>query len=236
MVSKVYLVGAGVCTREMLTLRAAKLISEADVLVYDRLIDQSVLELAKEGAELIYMGKETGEAVKQCEINQTLIDHAKTGKIVVRLKSGDPCVFGRGGEELQALREAGIDSELIPGLTSAIALPTLAQIPLTMRGVSSSILILTGHRATAEEEDYFKKHAKFDGTLVLLMAMGNLSKIAGFLIDGGMPTNRPAAILTTPYGKIERYFTTLAGLASDAMPTGPGVVVIGDAVASAERS
>lgn len=234
MKGKVYIVGAGVLGVDNLTIRACRLISEADVILYDRLVDPSILELAKPGAEIVYSGKEPGEGhQKQNELNEMMIQYAASRKVIVRLKSGDPFIFGRGGEELLSLQKAGIDVEVIPGLTSAVALPTLAGIPLTMRGISSSVLILTGHLAKPEEESYFKSHAQFPGTVVLLMSLTNLSRISRYLVEGGMSPERPVAIITNT-GKtsgLQKEFLKLGDLINrEDRREGPGVVVIGEVV------
>uniref|UniRef100_A0A7J3V1K6 uroporphyrinogen-III C-methyltransferase n=1 Tax=Candidatus Methanosuratincola petrocarbonis (ex Vanwonterghem et al. 2016) TaxID=1867261 RepID=A0A7J3V1K6_9CREN len=231
MKGKVYLVGAGVLGVENLTMHAHRLISEADVILYDRLVDSSLLKLAKPGAEIVYAGKEPGDGPqKQKELTEMMVCYARSGKIVVRLKSGDPFVFGRGGEELISLREAGIDAEVVPGLTSAVALPTLACIPLTMRDISSSVLILTGHLAKPEEEAYFKAHARFPGTVVLLMSMSSLSRISRYLVEGGMSPERPVAIITSSGGLRKEFYRLGELIGREDRPDGPGVVVIGEVV------
>uniref|UniRef100_A0A7C3F461 uroporphyrinogen-III C-methyltransferase n=1 Tax=Candidatus Methanomethylicus mesodigestus TaxID=1867258 RepID=A0A7C3F461_9CREN len=231
MKGKVCLVGAGVLGVENLTIHAHRLISEADVILYDRLVDSSILGLAKPSAEIVYAGKEPGEGhQKQKELTELMIRYAEMGKNLVRLKSGDPFIFGRGGEELLSLRDAGIDVEVVPGLTSAVALPTLAGIPLTMRDISSSVLILTGHLAKPEEESYFKAHARFPGTIVLLMSLTNLSKISKYLIEGGMSPERPVAIIINT-GGLQKEFCKLGELIGrEGQRKGPGVVVIGEVV------
>ncbi|MEN3006744.1 MAG: uroporphyrinogen-III C-methyltransferase [Candidatus Methanosuratincola petrocarbonis] len=234
MKGKVYLVGAGVLGVDNLTIRAYNLIKEADVILYDRLVDPSVLKLARQGAETIFVGKEPGDdPEKQVELTDLMISYSKSGKTVVRLKSGDPFIFGRGGEELLSLREAGIDVEVVPGLTSAIAIPTIAGIPLTMRHLSSSVLILTGHLANADGGRYIREHARFPGTMVLLMSLSNLSLIAKYLVEGGMSPERPVAVITSVGGseRLKKEFLKLGGLVNaDYRREGPGVVVIGEVV------
>ncbi len=232
---KVYLVGAGVGSIDFLTIKAAKVIAEADVVVYDRLVDSSVIELAKPGVELIYMGKEPGDdPAIQKEIIKTLTTKANEGESVVRLKSGDPFIFGRGGEELLALKDAGIEFELVPGLTSAIAIPTFAGIPLTIREVSSSILILTGHHASPEDASYFAKHAKFDGTIVLLMAKKNLLSIMQTFMGSGMNPEKAVAALTLKGKDLSVTLGTVSTIADKVSEKADSVVVvIGDVVAKA---
>ncbi len=234
MKGKVYLVGAGVLGVENLTIRAHRIISEADVILYDRLVDPSVVGLAKPGAEVVYVGKEPGESPqKQKEVIEMMINYAQSGKSVVRLKSGDPFVFGRGGEELLSLKKASVDVEVVPGLTSAVAIPTLAGIPLTMRGLSSSVIILSGHLADPEEESYFKEHARFSGTMVLLMSLTNLSRISKYLIEGGMSPHKPVAVITNTGGKngLKKEYFRLGDLVRrENRREGPGVVIIGGVV------
>ncbi|MEN3052087.1 MAG: SAM-dependent methyltransferase, partial [Candidatus Methanosuratincola petrocarbonis] len=162
----------------------------------------------------IFVGKEPGDdPEKQVELTDLMISYSKSGKTVVRLKSGDPFIFGRGGEELLSLREAGIDVEVVPGLTSAIAIPTIAGIPLTMRHLSSSVLILTGHLANADGGRYIREHARFPGTMVLLMSLSNLSLIAKYLVEGGMSPERPVAVITSVGGseRLKKEFLKLGG-------------------------
>jgi len=235
MSGRILLVGAGVGGMDMLTDRAARAVSGADVVIYDRLVDRSVLDMVKPGAELIYMGKEPGDdPAIQAGIIDIMIRKAREGKTVVRLKSGDPFVFGRGGEELLALRRAGIEAELVPGLTSAVAVPTLAGLPLTLRAVSSALLIMTGHRADPEDESYFTRHARFEGTIVLLMARKNLPRIAELFMAGGMPPGRPAVALVTKGEKIVVRAGTVGTIATRlGAGSEPTVIVIGEVVMEA---
>ncbi|MDI9609062.1 MAG: uroporphyrinogen-III C-methyltransferase [Candidatus Verstraetearchaeota archaeon] len=234
MKGKVYLVGAGVLGIDNLTMRASRLISEADVILYDRLVDPSILKLAKPGAEITYVGKEPGDdPQKQDDLTKLMILYSNSGKTVVRLKSGDPFIFGRGGEELLSLRNAGIDAEVVPGLTSAVAIPTVAGIPLTMRGVSSSVLIMTGHLAKPDEEKYFREHARFPGTMVLLMSLSNISLISKYLVEAGMCPERPVVIITNlgGSGTLKKEFFRLRDLVdSECRREGSGVIVIGEVV------
>ncbi len=234
MKGKVYLVGAGVLGVENLTVKAHDLISEADVILYDRLVDPTVLELARPGAEIVFVGKEPGDDPgKQAELTELMIAHSKSGRKVVRLKSGDPFIFGRGGEELLSLRKAGIDVEVVPGLTSAVAIPTIAGIPLTMRNLSSSVLILTGHLAKTDGGRYIREHAKFPGTIVLLMSLTNLSLVSKYLVEGGMNPERSVAVITSVGGseRLKKEFFRLGELVGkDYRRDGPGVVVIGEVV------
>jgi len=234
MKGKVYLVGAGVLGIENLTLRAYRVISDGDVILYDRLVDESLLKIAKRAVRKICVGKKPGDSPeKQQDIISFMIKLANDGLRVVRLKSGDPFVFGRGGEELLALQSAGVEVEVVPGLTSAVALPTLARIPLTMRGVSSSIVILSGSLAKDEDEcAYLRAHARFPGTLVILMSMRKLQFLARCLIDGGSDPETPVAIITSSKGSfIEKEVTSLSELTKEPSKVEtPGVVVVGRVV------
>jgi uroporphyrin-III C-methyltransferase len=171
----VYLVGAGPGDPELITLKAIKVLEMADVVIYDRLANEEILKYAK-NAEFIYVGKKAGSHYKkQDEINQILIEEGKKNDVVVRLKGGDPFVFGRGGEEMLALLDAGIDVETVPGLTSAIGVPTSVGLPLTHRGVATSLTIVTGH----EDPTKVKKQVKWDfnaDTIIILMGVGRLEE------------------------------------------------------------
>lgn len=169
----VYLVGAGPGDPDLLTLKAAEVLSKADVVIYDRLANEKILDHAPQ-AELIYVGKKAGEHYKsQDEINQILIDAAKNHDMVVRLKGGDPFVFGRGGEEMLALLEEGIVADIIPGVTSAVGVPTSVGLPVTHRAVSTSLTIVTGHEDPTKSEKQVKWDFKAD-TIIILMGVGRL--------------------------------------------------------------
>lgn len=169
----VYLVGAGPGDPDLITLKAVKALEKADVVLYDQLANEQILNHAK-NAELIYVGKKAGEHYKsQDEINQILIDRAKTNDMVVRLKGGDPFVFGRGGEEMLALLEEGIPFEVIPGVTSAIGVPTTVGLPVSHRGVATSFTVVTGHEDPTKSEKQVKWDFKAD-TIIILMGVGKL--------------------------------------------------------------
>ncbi len=169
----VYLVGAGPGDPDLLTLKAVEVLKKADVVIYDRLANEKILNHAK-GAKLIYVGKKAGEHYKNHdEINQILVKEAKNNDLVVRLKGGDPFVFGRGGEEMLALLEEGIPSEIIPGVTSAIGVPTTIGLPVTHRGVATSFTIVTGHEDPTKSEKQVKWDFKAD-TIIILMGVGKL--------------------------------------------------------------
>ena len=228
----VVLVGAG-CGPDLVTVRGLREIRTAEVLVYDDLIDRELLAEADPGCEQIYVGKRSGaHSMPQDKINRLLIEKASEGKRVVRLKGGDSFVFGRGGEECLALKEAGIPYLLVPGVTSAVAVPEAFGIPVTHRGMAQSFTVVTGHSGTGEEEDYGAL-AALKGTLVFLMGIKNLAEITRRLIACGKDPETPAAVLTEgflPSGKrIDGTLGTITEIAADA-PT-PGILVVGETAA-----
>ncbi|MDE6845174.1 MAG: uroporphyrinogen-III C-methyltransferase [Lachnospiraceae bacterium] len=239
---KVYLAGGGCGDPGLLTLRALEALRSCDVVIYDSLVSEELLKWTALSCEKIYVGKRYGShAMKQSEINALLVNKAREGKTVVRLKGGDPYVFGRGGEEFLALKEAGICCEEIPGISSAIAVPAAAGIPVTHRGLAASITIVTG---TAAEEDGharlkldFDTLARLEGTLVILMGMHHLREIADGLLEAGKEPDTPCAVImegTTGRQRCMR--TVLARIYEEASAQGftsPAVIVIG-AVAELE--
>lgn len=195
---KVYLIGAGPGDYKLLTLKACGCLGNADVVVYDRLADDRILGYAPEGAELIYVGKASSQhTMPQKKINQLLVDLAKEGKTVVRLKGGDPFVFGRGGEEALLLKENNISFEIVPGITSAIAVPAYAGIPVTHRGVAASFAVVTGHEdpTKADSDINWPQLATATDTLVFLMGVANLPKITAKLMENGRSGDTPVAII-----------------------------------------
>ena len=229
----VYLVGAGPGDPELLTRRGAALLEKADVLIHDRLIAHELLSLAPPGAEVIDVGKTPGQPRRQHEINQLLVEHGKTGREVVRLKGGDPFVFGRGGEEVEALQDAGIDYEVVPGVSSAFAVPAAAGIPVTHRGLSSSVTVVTSHTgdSTAPGGVNWDALGRAGGTLVVLMGMATRSAIAAELMASGRPPTTPVAVVhwgTTDRQQVVR--TTLGSLAEVDLPA-PSIIVIGPVAA-----
>src|ERR1700712_5170061 len=192
----VYLVGASPGDPGLLTRRGAALLEAADVVVYDRLAHPSLLSLAPSSAERINVGKAPGAVeMDQDGINAVLVDRGAQGKTVVRLKGGDPFVFGRGGEEAEALMAAGVGFEVVPGITSAIAAPAYAGIPVTHRGLSTHFTVVTGHEDPAKgtTDTDWGSLARAGGTLVILMGAGRIADIAAGLIDGGRPPETPVA-------------------------------------------
>ncbi|WP_291255262.1 uroporphyrinogen-III C-methyltransferase [Fusobacterium sp.] len=193
---KVYIMGAGPGDAELLTLKGKRAIEEADCVVYDRLINNRILNYARKDAEMIYLGKGNTEGgLIQDEINETIVKKALEGKVVARVKGGDPFVFGRGGEEIQALFENGIEFEEIPGITSSISVPAYAGIPVTHRGMARSFHVFTGHTMADGDWHNFEAIAKLDGTLVFLMGIKNLPIIVGDLIKNGKDSKTPVAII-----------------------------------------
>jgi uroporphyrinogen III methyltransferase/synthase len=190
---KVYLVGAGPGDAELITVKGLGLIAQADIVVYDFLIPAELLTFAKADAELISVGKSAGKhTLPQVQINELLVEKAKQGNIVIRLKGGDPFLFGRGGEELQACTDAGIDFEVVPGITSALAAPCYAGIPATHRDFTSNIAVVTGHRKAGDTRPIEIPKA---GTVIFLMGVGNIRNIVSSLIGAGWPEDSQIAAI-----------------------------------------
>ena len=230
----VYLVGAGPGDPELLTLKGKARLEECEVVIYDRLASDSLLDFVPLKSEKIYVGKEVGRhSFNQEAINQIIVEKALEGKRVVRLKGGDPFVFGRGGEEIMALQKAGIPFQVIPGITSAIAAATYAGIPVTHRGISRSFHVVTGHTKDTDNElvENFETLAKLEGTLIFLMGMGNLSRIVKELLRYGKDGNTPAAVIsngTTDQQKTVRgTLVTIEGKVKEENIAAPAVIHIG---------
>lgn len=238
-VGKVVLVGAGPGDPDLLTVRAVHHIANGDVIVYDRLIQQRVLALAKPTAEKIYMGKPQGHHVLQDEIHTLLVEKAREGKNVVRLKGGDPFLFGRGGEEAEYLAEHGIPFEVVPGVSSCLAAPLIAGIAVTHRAASSSVAIVTGHNATGNDDRVNWQALAAIDTLVFLMGVHNVQTIAHNLIAAGCARNTPAAIIQMATWDSERVVTgTLEDIAAIARHEGidpPATLVVGQVVLLREK-
>jgi uroporphyrin-III C-methyltransferase len=189
------LVGAGPGDPELLTVRGLRRLQAADVVVHDALVGTGVLALAPADAELIDVGKRPGAPVAQELINELLVQLGRAGRSVVRLKGGDPFVFGRGGEEALALAAAGLDFEVVPGVSSVVAAPAAAGIPVTHRGVSASFTVVTGHRQRGETEVNWRALAQVGGTIVVLMGVAQRDHIAAELIAGGLAAGTPVAAI-----------------------------------------
>jgi uroporphyrinogen III methyltransferase/synthase len=238
----VYLVGAGPGNPGLATRRALDLIAGADVIVHDRLVSAAVLAHAAPQSELIYVGKEPGgSSIDQAEINGLLVDHARQGKRVVRLKGGDPFVFGRGGEEAEALADAGVRFEVVPGVTAGVAAPAYAGIPVTHRDAASAVAFITAHEDPCKEDSAidWQALAAFPGTLVFYMGVRNLGLVADRLIEHGRSGDEPAAVVEQASLPSQRTVTgSLASIADAATAHGirpPSVTVIGPVTALRER-
>ncbi len=239
---EVFLVGAGPGDPGLLTLKGKDCLSKADVVIYDYLANRSLLKYANAKAEFIYVGKKGGcHTMSQDEINTLIVSKARDGKIVVRLKGGDPYIFGRGGEEAQELSKAGINFEVVPGVTSAIGVPAYAGIPLTHRDHASTVTFITGHESPLKDESNiaWDKIATGAGTLVLLMGVGNLGQIAERLMHHGRSPDTPVAVICrgtlaeqrTLIGKLEN----IDRLAAESEMKPPAVIVVGEVVTLREE-
>jgi uroporphyrin-III C-methyltransferase len=226
----VYLVGAGPGAPDLITLRGLRLLRQADTLVYDRLVHPELIEEAPAEAERIFVGKEADRhTCSQARINDLLIERALANRVVVRLKGGDPFVFGRGGEECLALAEAGIAFEVVPGITSAVSVPAFAGIPVTHRSVSSSFTVVTGHPCDTEVDwAAFPK----TGTMVILMGLRNLPEIARSLVESGWAACTPVAVIYS--GSTEKQQTIVGDLTDIGLKARglapPATIVVGEVV------
>ena len=238
----VYLVGAGPGSPSLITVRGLDCIRGADVIVYDNLIDESLVQSAPPDAEKIYVGKMAGShTLAQDDINELLVEKARSGQVVVRLKGGDPFLLGRGGEEAEALVENNIPFEVVPGVSSAMAVPAYAGIPVTHRGLASHVTVVTGHEdlSKAESSVPWDILAEGGGTLVILMGVGNLSDIVDKLMENGRPPSTPvAAIREGTWPGQQTDVGTLADIADKTAASGlrpPSVIVVGEVVGLREK-
>jgi uroporphyrinogen III methyltransferase/synthase len=238
----VYLVGAGPGDPGLMTARSLELIAAADVIVYDRLIPDSALSGARDDAELVYAGKVGGgESAAQVDITSLLVDRGSSCDVVVRLKGGDPFVFGRGGEEAEALREAGVPFEVVPGITAGVAGPAYAGIPVTHRDLASAVAFVTGHEDPVKGGSALDwgALAAFPGTLVFYMGVRRLGAIAERLMDAGRDPAEPAAVVergTLPDQRmLAGTLRTIAGLAASEEVRAPAVVIVGEVAGLGER-
>ncbi len=238
----VFLVGAGPGDAGLMTVRSRELIASADVILYDRLIPDGALDGARTDAQLIDVGKVGGgDQVPQEATNELLLEHGTAGRAVVRLKGGDPFVFGRGGEEAQLLRAAGIDVEVVPGVTAGVAAPAYAGIPVTQRGMAAAVAFVTGHEDPGKDDAQvdWPALAAFPGTLVFYMGVRRLDRIAQRLVAGGRPASEPVAIVERGTFADQRTVTgTLADIAACASQAGvraPAITVVGSVAALHEE-
>ena len=236
MIGKVFLVGAGPGDPDLITVKGLRLIRSADVIIYDRLIPHELLGEARPDAELIDAGKAPArQRLSQEAINALIVEKASQGDQVVRLKGGDPFVFGRGGEEALACFKAGIPFEVVPGVSSAFAVPAYAGIPVTHRGLSSALTIITGHEDPSEAGSIdYEALARLGGTLVILMGVQHAAAILARLAEAGLPAATPAAVIewgATPDQRVaEGTLATIAAVAAALDIQPPAITVIGEVV------
>jgi uroporphyrin-III C-methyltransferase/precorrin-2 dehydrogenase/sirohydrochlorin ferrochelatase len=234
-----YIDGAGPGDPDLLTLRAQRIMQQADVVLYDELVSREVLDHVRRDAQRIYVGKSKANHSKsQDQINDLLVEHAKAGKRVVRLKGGDPFVFGRGGEELEAARRHGIEAIVVPGITAALGCAAAAGIPLTHRDHASAVTFVTGHARDGEPVADWQALARADHTIVVYMGLSAAGMVAGRLIDAGLNGATPVAVIergTRPDQKVSvGSLADLPDLASHHQ--GPALIVIGEVAALATAS
>ncbi len=232
----VSLVGAGPGDPDLLTMKAARLLADAEIVVHDALVGDGVMALIPEHVERIDVGKRVGQPVPQDMISTLLVELGKQGKRVVRLKGGDPFVFGRGGEEAIALHEAGIDYEIVPGITSSIAAPAAAGVPVTHRGVSAGFTVVTGHRRPGEPDIDWRSLAKVGATIVILMGVTHRSAIADELIAGGLAPDTPVAAVRFATTEQEHVLRCDLAQLGGADIESPATIVVGAVAALDLRS
>ena len=234
MMGKVYIVGAGCGSYELLTLKAKEILSFCNCVISDRLVDESVLQFVNENAELVYLGKEHENPMRQNTINETILKYVSNGKIVARLKGGDPLVFGRGGEELDFLYENNIVFEIVPGISSSIASCEYAGIPLTYRNISRSFHVFTAHAMREYNFLNFEIISKLEGTLVFLMGIANLEKIVNGLIENGKPKESKVSIVENACRPKQRVIVgnlkNIVSLSKENKIKSPAAIIIGDVV------
>jgi len=237
MKSKVYLVGAGPGDPKLITLRAVELLKMADVVLYDRLVSKKILAMVPKKAKKVYVGRDVGDDyLHQESTNELMIKYAKTKKNIVRLKGGDPIIFGRGGEEAEYLKKRKIRFEIVPGITSGIGSATYAGIPLTHRKFASSVVFVTGHEDLHKSKDKvrWKKLAKSVDTIVIMMGLSRIGIICKQLIEGGMNKKTPVAVIqegTTPQQKmITGNVSNISKLVTQKNIRPPSIIIIGKVV------
>lgn len=237
---KVYIAGAGCGNEGLITVKLKSVMEKAECIIYDRLVNESILQYMKPDAELIYMGKENVEGGElQKKINEIIVEKSREGLTVLRLKGGDPFVFGRGGEEIEALIAENIDFEVIPGISSAIAVPAYAGIPVTHRGINTSFHVFTGHMKKDGIEHDYETVAKLEGTLVFLMGLGNLEKITENLIKHGKMSETPVAVIKNGTTAKQETYTgtleTIIEIVRENNVKAPVIIIIGEVVNLREK-
>jgi uroporphyrin-III C-methyltransferase len=235
----VYLVGAGPGASDLITLRGVECLRRADVVIHDRLVNRGLLVHVDQNAEIVYAGKTPDQpSMKQVEISELILQHALAGKTVVRLKGGDPFVFGRGWEELYACRALGVPCDVVPGISSSVAAPAAAGIPVTHRGLSRNFTVVTARQANGEEMD-FDTLSRVD-TLVILMGRRKLKSLATSLIQAGKSPTTPAAVVecgtTNEQRVVKGNLATIADLADAAELGTPSTIVVGEVAGLATPS
>ena len=229
MTAKVYLVGAGPGDPDLLTVKAIRLLRTADIVLHDALVSDEILQIARPNAKLIDVGKRMGEKrLTQDAINQLLVDLAGCANIIVRLKGGDPAIFGRAAEEMSALRQAGIDFEIVPGITAAVAAAAQARITLTDRQSSAGVVFLTAQQATGKGRTNIARYASQDCTLAIYMPGGQYREIRNDLIAAGLALDTPCLVVANASRpNQELLWTDVAALASIMVPQSPALIIIG---------
>ncbi|MDH3203470.1 MAG: uroporphyrinogen-III C-methyltransferase [Nitrosopumilus sp.] len=241
MTGKVYLVGAGPGDSKLITLRAVELLQKADVVLYDRLVGKKIISMIPKSTEKIYVGRAVGDdTTHQNTTNDLMVKCAKTKKNIVRLKGGDPIIFGRGGEEAEFLKDHKVKYEIVPGITSGIGSATYAGIPLTHRKHASSVVFVTGHEDPEKKNEVvkWKRLAKSVDTIVIMMGLSRIDIICNLLVAGGMDKNTPVAVIqngTTPKQKmIKGTVVNIAKKVKENKITPPTNIIIGKVVALSE--
>lgn len=227
----VYLVGAGPGDPELITVRGQRLLQAADIVVYDRLVHADLVRMTPSSAERFFVGKRPGEhTITQAEINALLLTQARQGRVVIRLKGGDPFVFGRGGEEIRRLQAGGVPFEVVPGITSAIGVPAYAGIPVTHRGVSRAFTVVTGHTCAMDDTPLDWVHLASVDTLIILMGLGRLPQIVERLVEAGRPAETPVAVIqagtTAEQQIVQGTLATIGRRVAHLRP--PATIVVGE--------
>jgi uroporphyrin-III C-methyltransferase len=229
---KVFLVGAGPGDPELLTLKAAKVLRSADVVLHDELVSREILRLIPSTAELVNVGKRCGQkSTPQEEINRLLLQYALLGLQVIRLKGGDPFIFGRGGEELEAMRQAGIEVEVVPGVTAALGAAAAVQVPLTHREISSTLILVTGSSKRSNHIANWPDHLPSNATILVYMPGHDLGLLQSRLLNSGVAPETPCAIISGATSESEQvHVATVANLVESPRLAAPKLLVIGEVV------